>query len=149
MTNHLSIHTFDFPTLHRHAIGFDRLFDELNRTFANSRSDNYPPHNIAQLDDTHFVVEVAVAGFKESEIDVELKDKVLTVKGEKLKTEDAPEIKYLHKGLSARNFTRTFNLADHVEVRAATIENGVLAIALELVVPEENQPKKIAITYKK
>lgn len=144
-----NIHTLDFPTLHRHAIGFDRLFDELNRTFANSRSDNYPPHNIAQLDDTHFVVEVAVAGFKESEIDVELKDNVLTVKGEKPKDEDAPAIKYLHKGLSARNFTRTFNLADHVEVRAATIENGVLAIALELVVPEENQPKKIAITYKK
>jgi len=148
MTN-LTLHTFDFPSLHRHAIGFDRLFDELNRTFANSRSDNYPPHNIAQLDDTHFVVEVAVAGFKESEVDVELKDKVLIVKGEKPKDEDAPTIKYLHKGLSARNFTRTFTLADHVEVRAATIENGVLAIALELVTPEEDQPKKIAITYKK
>lgn len=148
MTNY-TLHTFDFPQLHRSAIGFDRLFDELNRTFANSRSDNYPPHNIAQLDDTHFVVEVAVAGFKESEIDVELKDKVLTVKGEKVKDEDAPEIKYLHKGLSARNFTRTFTLADHVEVVAATIENGVLAIALELVVPDEDQPKKIAITYKK
>lgn len=148
MTNY-TLHALDFPTLHRSAIGFDRLFDELNRTFANSRSDNYPPHNIAQLDDTHFVVEVAVAGFKESEVDVELKDNVLTVKGEKVKAEDAPEIKYLHKGLSARNFTRTFTLADHVEVRAATIENGVLAIALELVVPEENQPKKIAITYKK
>jgi molecular chaperone IbpA len=148
MTN-LTLHTFDFPNLHRHTVGFDRLFDELNRTFANSRSDNYPPHNIAQLDDTHFVVEVAVAGFKQEEIDVELKDNVLTVKGEKAKTEDAPTIKYLHKGLGARDFTRTFNLADHVEVRAATIENGVLAIALELVVPEEDQPKKIAITYKK
>jgi molecular chaperone IbpA len=125
------------------------MFDELNRTFANSRSDNYPPHNVAQLDDTHFVIEVAVAGFKESEIDVELKDNLLTVKGEKVKAEDAPEIKYLHKGLSARNFTRTFPLAEHVEVRAATVENGVLAIALELIVPKEDQPKKIAITYKK
>jgi len=148
MTN-LTLHTLDFPSLHRSAIGFDRMFDELNRTFANSRGDNYPPHNIAQLDDTHFVVEVAVAGFKESEIDVELKDNQLTVKGEKVKTEDEPEIKYLHKGLSARNFTRTFTLADHVEVRNATVENGVLTIGLELVVPEEDQPKKIAITYKK
>jgi molecular chaperone IbpA len=150
MTN-LTLHTLDFPTLqlHRHAIGFDRLFDELNRTFANSRADNYPPHNIAQLDDTHFVVEVAVAGFKESEVDVELKDNVLIVKGEKPKDEDVPTIKYLHKGLSARNFTRTFTLADNVEVRAATIENGVLAIALELVLPEEEKPTKIAITYKK
>ena len=85
----------------------------------------------------------------ENEIDVELKDNQLTVKGEKAKTEDVPEIKYLHKGLSARNFTRTFTLNENVEVRAATIENGVLAIALELVVPEEDQPKKIAITYKK
>ena len=148
MTNY-TLHTLDFPTLHRHSVGFDRLFDELNRTFANSRSDNYPPHNIAQLDDNHFVVEVAVAGFKESEIDVELKENVLTVKGEKVRAEDAPEIKYLHKGLSARNFTRTFTLADHVEVRAATIENGVLAIALELVVPEEEKPTKIQITYRK
>jgi molecular chaperone IbpA len=148
MTN-LTLHTLDFPQLHRSMIGFDRLFDELNRTFANSRSDNYPPHNVAQLDDTHFVIEVAVAGFKESEIDVELKEKVLTVKGEKVKTEDAPEVKYLHKGLSARNFTRTFTLADNVEVRAATVENGVLAVALELMVPKEDQPKKIAITYKK
>ena len=144
-----TLHTLDFPQLHRHAIGFDRLFDELNRTFANSRSDNYPPHNIAQLDDTHFVVEVAVAGFKQDEINVELKDKVLTVTGEKAKVEDAPELKYLHRGLSARNFTRTFTLADNVEVRAATIENGVLAIALELIVPEEEKPTKIAITYKK
>lgn len=148
MTN-LSLHTLDFPTLHRSAIGFDRLFDELNRTFANSRSDNYPPHNIAQLDDTHFVVEVAVAGFKHDEIDVELKDKMLTVKGEKVKAENAPEIKYLHKGLSARNFTRTFTLADHVEVKTATVENGVLTIGLELVVPVEDQAKKISITYKK
>lgn len=149
MTN-LTLHHLDFPTLHRSAIGFDRLFDELNRTFANSRSDNYPPHNIAQLDDTHFVVEVAVAGFKPDEIDVELKDNILSVKGEKAKSaEDAPTVKYLHKGLSARNFTRTFTLAENVEVRSATVENGVLTIGLELVVVEEDQPKKIAITYKK
>ena len=147
--NNITVHTFDLPQLHRSMIGFDRLFDELNRGFANSRTDNYPPHNVAQLDDTHFVIEVAVAGFKQEEIDVELKDKVLTVKGEKVKAEDAPEIKYLHKGLSARNFTRTFRLADNVEVRAATVENGVLAIALELIVPEEDQPTKIAITFKK
>ena len=69
-----TLHTLDLPTLHRHAIGFDRMFDELNRTFANSRQDgNYPPYNIAKLDDTHYVIEVAVAGFKESELNVELK----------------------------------------------------------------------------
>lgn len=145
-----SIHTIDLPSLARHAIGFDRMFDELNRTFANSRGgDNYPPHNVIQLDDTHFVVEVAVAGFAESELDVELKDNVLVVKGEREKVEGETTPKYLHKGISARNFTRNFPLAENVEVRGATVKNGVLAIALELVIPEEQKPKKIAITYTK
>lgn len=147
MTN-FSIRTFDLPSLHRHAIGFDRMFEELNRTFAASK-DNYPPHNIVQLDDTHFVIEVAVAGFKESEVDVELKDNLLTVKGERAKEEDKPEVEYLHKGISTRNFTRTFPLAENVEVRAATVENGILAIALERIVPEEKKAKKIAITFTK
>jgi molecular chaperone IbpA len=144
-----SIHTIDLPSIARHAIGFDRMFEELNRTFANSRSgDNYPPHNVIQLDDTHFVVEVAVAGFSEEDLDVELKDNVLTVKGERPKTEgEAP--KYLHKGISARNFTRNFPLAENIEVRGATVKNGVLSVALELHVPEEQKPKKIAISFTK
>lgn len=145
-----SLRTFDLPALHRHAVGFDNLFEQLERTFANSRgSDNYPPHNVIKLDDTRFVVEVAVAGFKENEIDVELKDGVLVVKGEKSKVEDEQKPEYLHKGISARNFARSFTLAENVEVRGATVENGILAVALELVVPEEKQPKKIAITFKK
>ena len=78
---------------------------------------------------------------------MELKDGVLNIKGERSK--DTPEVEYLHKGISARNFTRTFNLADNVEVRAATVTNGVLAIALEHIVPEEKKAKKIAITYTK
>ena len=144
-----SIHSIDLPALARHAIGFDRMFEELNRTFANSRgSDNYPPHNVVQLDDTHFVVEVAVAGFSEEELDVELKDNVLVVKGEHPKTE-SEQPKYLHKGISARNFTRNFPLAENIQVRGATVKNGILSVALELVVPEEQKPKKIAITFAK
>jgi len=144
-----TLRSLDIPALHRHAIGFDQLFEQMERTFANSRgNDNYPPHNVVKLDDTHFVVEVAVAGFKQDEIDVELKDGVLVVKGEKAKVEDVkPE--YLHKGISARNFTRSFSLAENVEVRGATVENGILAVALELVIPEEKQPKKIAIVFNK
>ena len=142
------IQTIDLPTFARHAIGFDRVFNELNRTFANSRtSDNYPPYNIARLDDTHYVIEVAVAGFAENEIDVEVKESTLIIKGEKPKKDK--EIDYVHKGISARNFERSFTLADNVEVRAATVQNGVLAIALEHVVPEEQKPKKIAISYQK
>jgi molecular chaperone IbpA len=145
-----TLHALDLPNLHRHAIGFDRMFDELNRTFANSRGDgNYPPHNVVQIDDTHYVVEVAVAGFAENEIDVELKENVLTVRGEQEKEEDAKEIKYLHKGISARNFVRTFNLAENVEVRAATVKHGILAVALELIIPEEKKAKKIQIAFVK
>ena len=142
------IQTIDLPTFARHAIGFDRVFNELNRTFANSRStENYPPYNIARLDDTHYVIEVAVAGFAENEIDVEIKDSVLTVTGKQEKKEK--EIDYVHKGISTRAFERTFTLADNVEVRAASVQNGILAIALEHVVPEEQKPKKIAISYQK
>ena len=146
----LQIHTLDLPSfvnqIHRQTIGFDSLFEQLNRNFANSKSDNYPPHNVVKLDDTHYVIEVAVAGFAEDEIDVELKENVLTVKGEQAKKE---EVEYLHKGISARNFTRTFPLAEHIEVRGATVKNGILAIALEQLVPEEDKPKKIAITFAK
>jgi molecular chaperone IbpA len=147
----LQIHTLDLPTfvnqIHRQAIGFDSLFEQLNRNFANSKSDNYPPHNVVKLDDTHYVIEVAVAGFAEDEIDVELKENVLTVKGEQTKRET--EVEYLHKGISARNFTRTFPLAEHIEVRGATVRNGILAIALEQVVPEEQKAKKVQITFAK
>lgn len=149
---HFSIHALDLPNLanqlHRHSIGFDQMFDQLNRTFANSKANgNYPPHNVVKLDDNHYVIELAVAGFKEDEIDVELKDNVLTVKGEQTKTDNV--IEYLHKGISTGNFVRTFPLAENVEVRAATVTNGILAIALEHVVPEEKKAKKIAITYTK
>jgi molecular chaperone IbpA len=148
----LEIRTLDLPSfvnqIHRQTIGFDRMFEELNRSFASSRgSDNYPPHNVVKLDDTHYVIEVAVAGFAEDEIDVELKENVLTVKGEQEKKDT--EIEYLHKGISTRNFTRTFPLAEHIEVRGATVRNGILAVALEQIVPEEHKPKKIQITFAK
>lgn len=141
-----TLHALDLPALHRHAIGFDQLFEQLNRTFANSKSDgNYPPHNVVKLDDTHYVIELAVAGFSESEVDIELTENVLTVKGERIKSEK--ETEYLHKGISTRNFIRTFPLAENVKVRGATVQNGILAIALEQIVPEEQKAKKIAITF--
>jgi len=125
-----TLHTIDLPALHRHAIGFDQLFDQLNKTFANSKADgNYPPHNVVKLDDTHYVLELAVAGFSEKEIDLELKDNVLTVKGEQTKTDK--DVEYLHKGISTRNFVRTFPLAEHIQVKGATVKNGILAVALE------------------
>ena len=149
MTN-LQIHTLDLPSfvnqIHRQTIGLDRMFEDLNRTFANSRTDgNYPPHNVVKLDDTHYVIEVAVAGFAQDEVNVELKENILTVTGEQAKQNE--KIEYLHKGISTRNFVRTFPLAEHIEVRGATIRNGILSIALEHIVPEDMKPKTIAITY--
>jgi molecular chaperone IbpA len=149
----LEIRTLDLPAfinqIHRQSIGFDRMFEELNRTFTNSRTDgNYPPHNVVKIDDTHYVIELAVAGFNETEIDLELKENVLTVKGERTREGDASH-EYLHKGISNRDFTRTFPLAEHIQVRGASVKNGILAIALEQIVPDESKPKKIAITFAK
>ena len=145
MTTYIT--AFDLPTIHRHAVGFDRLFNELNRTFANSKTDgNYPPHNIVQIDETHYAIQLAVAGFTEEDLDIEFKENVLTIRGEQ-KQKD--EYEYLHRGISARNFTRHFTLADNVEVKGATVINGILAISLEHIVPEEQKAKKIAITFAK
>lgn len=141
--------TLDLPALSRHAIGFDRLFDDLNRTFVNRGSEgNYPPYNIVKHDDTNYTVELAVAGFSQEEIEVEVKENMLTVKGEKTQTADSEGYEYLHRGISARTFIRTFTLADNVEVKEANVSNGILTIALEHIVPEEKKAKKIQIEYK-
>ena len=146
MTTYIT--TFDLPAIHRQAIGFDRLFQELNRTFANSKNDgNYPPYNIIQLTETHYQVEVAVAGFAEPELDVELKDNLLIIRGEQAKKDS--EVLYMHKGIGTRNFVRTFPLGEDVEVRGATVQNGILTVDLELVIPDEKQAKKIAIMFAK
>jgi molecular chaperone IbpA len=143
-----TLHTIDIPSLHRHAVGFDQLFDQLNRTFANSKADgNYPPHNMIKIDDTHYIVELAVAGFGEKELEVTQEKNVLTIKGEQQKKDT--EVEYLHKGISARNFTREITLAEHVEVVGITVKNGILSIALEKIIPEAQKPKKIAITFAK
>lgn len=145
MTTYIT--TFDLPTIARHAVGFERLFNELGRNFANSKTDgNYPPHNIVQIDETHYAIQLAVAGFSEDELDIEYKDNVLIIKGEK---KEKDEYTYHYRGISARSFTRTFPLADHMEVRGASVVNGILAISIEHVVPEEDKPKKIAITFAK
>ena len=143
-------HTLNLDQIARHAIGFDRMFEDMGRSFANSRgTDNYPPHNVIQLDETHYVIEIAVSGFAEEELDVELKDNVLTVTGEKIREEATPKVEYLHKGIGTRNFSRNFSLAENVQVCGATVKNGILAVALERIIPDEQKPKKIAISFTK
>lgn len=143
-----TITKFDYTPFHRTTVGFDRLFDVLDRQFANSPSSGgYPPYNIIKTSEDSFQIEIAVAGFHEDEIDITVKDHVLTVQGDQ-RPADEP-VDYLHKGISNRSFVRTYTLGEHMEVKAATVHNGLLVIDLEREVPEEAKPKKIAITFQK
>jgi molecular chaperone IbpA len=98
------------------------------------------------VDETHYAIQVAVAGFAEDELDIEFKDNIIIVKGEK-KQKDEQE--YIHRGIGLRNFTRNFPVGENMEVKGATVVNGILAISIEHVVPDEQKPKKIAITFTK
>jgi molecular chaperone IbpA len=146
MTTYL---TLDLPTLHRRYIGFDQFFEELNRTFsATPKQDNYPPHNILRTGENQFQIELAVAGFAEDELDVQLSGRTLKIIGNRNRDPNV-EVEYLHRGIASRDFERTFPLSENVEVRGATVQNGIMTVNLELLVPEENKPKKIAITFAK
>mgnify|MGYP001196057415 CR=1 FL=1 len=137
--------SFDIPTLHRNMIGIDRLLDRMQ--VVNGSDQGYPPYNVIKQDDNHFSIELALAGFSEKDIDVTVHNGVLTIKGEKDDTSTEDGNDYLHKGIGNRSFRRTFNLADHVEVTNATMNNGILSVTLERDVPEELKPRKIPVTF--
>ncbi len=140
------ITTLNLPTFHRHMIGFDRMFDEMDRLFENSPnngSTGYPPYNIAKLNDDEFMVSLAVAGFAMDNLSIEKDKDVLKIEGKAPKGDD--EVNYVHRGIAGRNFVREFTLADHVNVKEAKLENGMLNIHLVREVPEEMKPKKIEI----
>ena len=146
MTNQLTLRSLDIPSIHKFGVGFDNLFDDLlNRT---SQSTNYPPYNIVKQSEDAFSIELAVAGFKDGEVTITTERNQLTVKGEQV-TDLDDKREYLHRGISARSFTRSWTLADYVEVTGAKSENGILTINLERIVPEEQKPKKIDIKYNK
>jgi len=148
MTNTLTLRSFDVPSIHKFAVGFDNIFDELMRVSSQQSQQNYPPYNVVKHNEDKFVIELAVAGFREGDINVTVEKNQLTIEGEQAVDIDN-NVEYLHRGISARSFTRTFTLADYVEVVDASVTNGILAITLERKVPEELQPKKIAITFNK
>ena len=151
MTRELTLRTLDIPSIHKFGIGFDNMLEELLRVNQQQANTNYPPYNIVKQDEDHFAIEIAVAGFREGDINITVEKNVLTIKGEQVQDLDeaVKEVEYVHRGISARNFVRTFTLADHVEVVGATVENGILRIDLERKVPEEQKPKTVAITYNK
>ena len=128
----------DYSPFYRSTVGFDHLLNLLDT----SADQGYPPYNIERSDENNYRVTVAVAGFAEKDLSVDVKDRVLTVSG---KREDAAKANFLHQGIAGRGFERSFQLAEHVEVKAARLENGLLHVDLERIVPEEKRPRRITI----
>jgi molecular chaperone IbpA len=128
----------DYSPFFRSTVGFDRLLNLLDT----ASEQGYPPYNIERSDENNYRVTLAVAGFAEKDLSVDVKDRVLTVTGKK---EEAEKPAYLHQGIAGRGFERSFQLAEHVEVKAARLENGLLHVDLERIVPEEKRPRRITI----
>ena len=137
--------TFAFPDLTKSAIGFDSVFKKLNELTENlPKIPTYPPYNIKKVDENKYIIEIAVAGFGKQDLELELQEGVLTVKGQ-IQADGNEAADYLFKGIADRAFTRQFTLADTVEVKNADLINGMLKIWLERFIPEEKKAKKIDI----
>jgi molecular chaperone IbpA len=129
-------------------VGFDRLIstlEELDEGTRHSKSNTYPPYNVVKIDDTKYRIEIAVAGFTQDELDITLKENKLTVSGSAIPPEEKNQVEYLHRGIGKRDFTHVYTLADTAAVVSADIENGLLVINLENIIPEEQKPRKIKI----
>jgi molecular chaperone IbpA len=137
--------TLDLTPLFRSSVGFDALDKMLDTAFREQAQSSYPPYNIVKTAEDGYRVEIAVAGFGESDIDVTQHQNVLIVRGQAAKR-DEQNVEYLHRGIAQRAFEHKFQLADHVEVQRARLENGMLVVELVRHVPEAMQPRKIAIT---
>ena len=135
--------SFDWTPYRRSTVGFDRLFDFLET--GGSGAENYPPFDIEKLADDHFRITVAVAGFKSDEIDITAQQNMLTVSGRKAPVAEGEGRQLLYSGIATRAFERRFQLADHVEVRAASLKNGLLHIDLLREIPEAAKPRRIEI----
>jgi len=134
--------TIDFAPLYRSVVGFDRLADLLETARVDAAA-GYPPYNIERTDENAYRVEIAVAGFRPDELDIEVKENLLTVQGRKAANDD--QRKYLHRGLAERNFERRFQLADYVVVTDAALADGLLSISLKRELPEALKPRRIEI----
>ena len=139
-------HFGHFRPLHHNTLGFERFFEDVERLLKDdpqSKSGNFPPHNIIKLDENRYVVELAVAGFTKEEIEIAIEEGNLSVRGEK-KDKDA-NLNYIHRGIGTRSFTKSFTVADTIEVRGAEFKDGILRIGLENVIPDHKKPRKIEI----
>lgn len=137
--------TLDLTPFTRASIGFDRLFEQMDRQFANSAGSSYPPYNIVQINEDEYMITLAVAGFGQEDMTITKDGNVLSIEGDSKTTADE-SIHYLHKGIAGRSFRRQFTLADYVEVESAELKLGMLNVHLKRYIPEEKQPKRITIT---
>ncbi len=145
MTQLARFDTNSLAQLNRALVGFDRLFDTFETRFANQLANNYPPHNVVKTGEYHYSIEIAVAGFKKHEIAVEVEQDVITVRGSSETPNESTARQYLHRGLSSRDFERSWQLAEHMVVKGAEIKDGILTISLEYVIPEEKKARVIDI----
>ena len=137
--------TFDLTPLYRSTVGFDRLFSLLDQTTGFESAPTYPPYNIERTGDNAYRITVAVAGFAEPELSIEVKENTLTIRGEKQVKQDEKSGEVLYQGIAARAFERRFQLADHVVVKGAALENGLLHVDLVREIPEAMKPRSIPI----
>ena len=135
--------TIDFSPLYRSVVGFDRLAALLDAAAAQEGASGYPPYNIERTDENAYRVEIAVAGFRPEELNIEVKENLLTVQGRKPANDEAK--RYLHRGLAERNFERRFQLADYVLVTDANLADGLLSISLKRELPEALKPRTVQI----
>jgi molecular chaperone IbpA len=135
---------FDPQALNRALVGFDRMFDDMERRFTNQVSNNYPPHNVAKISENLYEIQIAVTGFNKDEISVQIESNELTVRGESKTSSDSTK-EYLHRGLALRDFDRAFTLAEHMKVIGAEIKNGILTINIEREIPEAMKPRIIDV----
>jgi len=143
MTNH-QLTRFDTNALNRALLGFDTMFNDFEHRYANQLKDNYPPYNIFKHNDDTYEIEIAVTGFSKDEVIVEIDQNQLIVKGIRDKSSDVTA-EFLHRGLALRDFTRSWTLAEHMEVGNGTIKNGVLTIELKRVVPDALKPRVLKL----
>ena len=137
--------TYDLAPLYRSTVGFDRLFSMLDQVSGFDAGSSYPPYNIERTGENAYRITVAVAGFSDTDISIEAKENTLTIKGEKQAKAEEKKGEVLYQGIAARAFERVFQLAEHVEVRGAALENGLLHVDLVRQVPEAMKPRRIAI----
>ncbi len=135
---------FDLAPLYRSTVGFDRLFSALDQFATADAAPSYPPYNIERTGETTYRITVAVAGFTEADLGIEVKESGLTIRGER-KGEGVRQAEFLHQGIAARAFERRFQLADHVHVTGAVLENGLLHVDLVREIPEAKKPRQIQI----